>query len=118
MSFIYPYSLELSSREFDVLQVALDHMAEHMSDLHTVEPSDRDVLRRLDAAKRLKKWFRVDWQKVDTIGAGSISENLDSFGSKLSGLAQYRQWCDDNPDHTCAERQAAGDRIEAQILSR
>ena len=86
MSTFNATSLELSSTEMNVLQVAIDHMAEHLTDLLYVDSSDREVLRRLDATKRLQTWFRVDWQKVDTIGAGLISDTLDSFGDKLSGL--------------------------------
>ena len=41
----------------NVLQVAIDHMVQHQADLHTVDPSDKAVYRRLDAAHRLKKWF-------------------------------------------------------------
>jgi len=53
-------ALELSSEEMNVLQVAVDHMVEHLADIHTDDPSDRDVHRRLDAANRLKKWFNKE----------------------------------------------------------
>ena len=53
-------ALELSSEEMNVLQVAVDHMVEHLADLNTDDPSDRDVHRRLDAANRLKKWFNKE----------------------------------------------------------
>jgi hypothetical protein len=57
MTNLNAYALELSSEEMNVLQVAIDHMVEHQVHLHTYDPSDRDVCRRLDAAHRLKKWF-------------------------------------------------------------
>lgn len=57
MTNLNAYALELSSEEMNVLQVAIDHMVEHLTDLLYVDSSDRDVLRRLDAAHRLKKWF-------------------------------------------------------------
>jgi len=57
MTSLNAYALELSSEEMNVLQVSVDHMVEHLADLHTDDPSDRDVYRRLDAANRLKKWF-------------------------------------------------------------
>lgn len=57
MTSLNAYALELSSEEMNVLQVSVDHMVEHLADLHTDDPSDRDVHRRLDAANRLKKWF-------------------------------------------------------------
>ena len=57
MAGLNAYALELSSEEMNVLQVAIDHMVEHLTDLLYVDSSDRDVLRRLDAAHRLKKWF-------------------------------------------------------------
>jgi hypothetical protein len=57
MTSLNAYALELSSEEMNVLQVAIDHMVEHLADLRTDDPSDRDVYRRLDAAHRLKKWF-------------------------------------------------------------
>ena len=50
------YSLDLSSEEMNVLQVAIDHMVEHLADLHIEHPSDRNVHRRLDAVYRLKQW--------------------------------------------------------------
>ena len=57
MASLNAYTLELSSVEMNVLQVSVDHMVEHLADLHTYDPSDRDVYRRLDASHRLKKWF-------------------------------------------------------------
>jgi|GEM_PF-3628827 len=57
MSTFNATSLELSSTEMNVLQVAIDHMAEHLTDLLYVDSSDREVLRRLDATKRLQTWF-------------------------------------------------------------
>ena len=57
MTSLNAYALELSSEEMNVLQVSVDHMVEHLADLHTDDPSDRDVHRRLDAAHRLKRWF-------------------------------------------------------------
>ena len=57
MTNLNAYALELSSEEMNVLQVAIDHMVEHLTDLLYVDSSDRDFCRRLDAAHRLKKWF-------------------------------------------------------------
>jgi|TARA_R110002072_G_scaffold290704_1_gene458462 hypothetical protein len=57
MTSLNAYALELSFEEMNVLQVAIDHMVQHQADLHTVDPSDKAVYRRLDAAHRLKKWF-------------------------------------------------------------
>ena len=51
------YSLDLSSEEINVLQVAIDHMKEHLTDLHFEHPLDKDIHRRLDAVHRLKQWF-------------------------------------------------------------
>ena len=57
MAGLNAYTLELSSEEMNVLQVSIDYILEHLSDLYTDDPSDRDVHRRLDAAHRLKKWI-------------------------------------------------------------
>ena len=51
-------ALELSSEEMNVLQVAVDHIVEDLTYLHTHDPSDRYSHRQLDAANRLKKWFK------------------------------------------------------------
>jgi|5_EtaG_2_1085323.scaffolds.fasta_scaffold180963_2 site-specific recombinase XerD len=56
MTDLNAYSLDLSSEEMNVLQVAIDHMVEHLADLHIEHPSDRSVHRRLDAVNRLKQW--------------------------------------------------------------
>ncbi len=57
MAGLNAYTLELSSEEMNVLQVAIDHMVEHLADLHIEHPLDRNVHRRLDAVYRLKQWF-------------------------------------------------------------
>jgi len=57
MTSLNAHALGLSSEEMNVLQVAIDHMVDYQDDLHTIDPSDRNVHRRLDAAYRLQKWF-------------------------------------------------------------
>ncbi len=60
----------LSDLEMNVLKVSVDHMVEHLEDLCVDDTSartslagfeDRGVnLTRLDAAKRLKRWFAYE----------------------------------------------------------
>jgi len=60
----------LSDLEMNVLKVSVDHMVEHLEDLCADDTSartslagfeDRGVnLTRLDAAKRLKRWFAYE----------------------------------------------------------
>ena len=59
--------LNLSDLEMNVLQVAIDHMVEHLEDIiaqpliivsdHTLEGRD-DNKTRLEAAKNLKRYFK------------------------------------------------------------
>ena len=57
MTSLNAYALELSPEEINVLQVAIDHMINHLGELHTIDPSDRDVHRRFHAAHRMKIWL-------------------------------------------------------------
>ena len=53
-----PYRQIFSDLEMNVLQVAIDHMIEHLEDLLSDSDFiDSDDQERLEAAQKLKRWF-------------------------------------------------------------